>query len=108
MGEPNATVADNNLRLTRNAMIYSIDDQPRGGLGRYDGARPQAKAKKGEGDTGKPSRERYDQDTALDCYQAPTPEGWLSTRETVQIVIDGKEPCRRRGFGYRVSSEPVR
>ena len=24
---------------------------------------------------------------------------------TVQIVIDGKERCRRRGFGYRVSSE---
>ena len=29
----------------------------------------------------------------------------LSGRCSQQIVIDGEEPCRRRGFGYRVSSE---
>ena len=58
MGKPNAAVADNNLGLTCNAMIDSIDDQSGGCLGRHDDARQRAKAKKSKGDAGKSSRER--------------------------------------------------
>ena len=58
MGKPNAPIADNNLGLTRNAMIDSIDNQPGGCLGRHDDARQRAKAKKSKGDAGKTSWER--------------------------------------------------
>ena len=58
MGKPNAPVADNNLGLAGNAMIDSIDNQSRGGLGRLDDARQRAKAKKSKGDAGKTSWER--------------------------------------------------
>ena len=58
MGKPNAAVADNNLGLTCNAMIDSIDIQPGGCLDRHDDARQRAKAKKSKGNAGNTSRER--------------------------------------------------